>query len=200
MDSAPAPRRLSERLPALVAGLVAVSALAVSAHTAWLQRTQVRAQVWPRVELSVTPLPGDLRYRVSNVGVGPARLRQVVVTVDGKPMEGWAQVRAALLPVPPPPPPPPVPAAAGGAVPPQRPGACTMSTFHGRVIGAGTGFDVLACSGPFADALGKELQKGRVGVELCYCSVLDECWLLGGPDDRDEQVDVCPVRSVPFGG
>ena len=44
-----------------------------------------------------------------------------------------------------------------------------------------------ALSEKIADAFGD-----RLVLDVCYCSVLDECWDLGGPRPR------CPTPAVPF--
>jgi hypothetical protein len=40
----------------------------------------------------------------------------------------------------------------------------------------------------------------RVGILICYCSVLDQCWLAGGGGrfdqiDHDKEVDGCPIAA-----
>jgi hypothetical protein len=72
------------RYQTAVAPLIAVLAVAVSAYTAYLQRQQVRAQVWPVLEYGTGNEP-ELRLWLANKGVGPALIRHVMVTVDDKP-------------------------------------------------------------------------------------------------------------------
>ena len=38
-------------------------------------------------------------------------------------------------------------------------------------------------------------------IDVCYCSVLDECWLartIGTVTPKPESVDACPVEGVSF--
>jgi hypothetical protein len=76
-----------------IATLIGALAIAVSAYTAYVQRQQVCAQVWPVLELSTSNEP-ELIVSVSNKGVGPALVRHVIITVDDKPVPNW---KAALL-------------------------------------------------------------------------------------------------------
>src|ERR1043165_8879381 len=76
------------RYETIIATLVGVSALFVSAYTAYVQRQQVRAAVWPILEYSTSNDP-KIRFTLDNKGVGPAIVRHVVVRVDGEPVRNW---------------------------------------------------------------------------------------------------------------
>src|SRR5947199_4653908 len=92
--SSPRPReRHWDAYAAVMASLVAVLALAVGAYTANLQRKQVRAQVWPRLEVSRS---NGHKLSVSNTGVGPARVMAVRVEVDGRPIKSWPDLFRGL--------------------------------------------------------------------------------------------------------
>lgn len=62
----------SGRYGAAVATLIALLAVAVSAYTAYVQRQQVRAQVWPILEVNSGNEP-ELRLWIANKGVGRLR-------------------------------------------------------------------------------------------------------------------------------
>ena len=84
------------RYDAVVATFVGVCALFVSGYTAYVQRQQVRAAVWPILEFESANAP-DIHFTLANKGVGPAIIRHVVVTVDGERMVNWRQVFEKLL-------------------------------------------------------------------------------------------------------
>ena len=84
------------RYEAAIATLIAVLAVAVSAYTAYVQRQQVRAQVWPILEYGSGNEP-ELRLWLANKGVGPALIRHVIVTVDGLPAADWNAAMRALF-------------------------------------------------------------------------------------------------------
>jgi len=54
----------------VIASLIGALALVVSAYTAYVQRQQVRAQVWPVIEYYTGNQP-KLRLWLANKGVGP---------------------------------------------------------------------------------------------------------------------------------
>src|ERR1700744_5472719 len=85
-------RRGSINFEALVAGLMALLALVVSAYTAWIQRQQVRAQVMPILEFYSSNLPA-LGFTVANKGAGRARIEHFIITIAGKPIGQWAELQ-----------------------------------------------------------------------------------------------------------
>ena len=157
----------TSRYETLVATLIGLCALAVSAYTAYTQRQQMRAAVWPILEYSTSNEP-FLRLSLANKGVGPAIIRQVVVRVDGEPVANWEAVLQKLL-------------------GPGRHGF-SFSSLHGRVLSAGESIDILTpydsnshpltinASGPLGTQM--DQNRSRVSVEVCYASTLGECWTL----------------------
>lgn len=179
-------RRIS-RYEAAIATFVGVCALFVSGYTAYVQRQQVRAAVLPILEYTTSNEP-KLRFTVENKGVGPAIIGHVIVSVDGKPMPHWQAILQEL---------------AG-----PGPRAFSQSTVSGRVFAAGESIDIFtpygpdgqpltrASNAPFQAALDKG--RGRVGVEICYCSTLGECWILrsGSSGNSTTPIGACPEPSA----
>ena len=83
-----------DALAAVLAAGIGFLALVVSGYTAYIQRQQVRAQVWPY--LIAGNDDGNDSIFVYNKGVGPAIVKTAQVFVDGKPQPDWAHVLAAL--------------------------------------------------------------------------------------------------------
>jgi hypothetical protein len=175
------------RYETIIATLVGVSALFVSGYTAYVQRQQVRAAVWPILEFSTSNEP-VIRFTLANKGVGPAIIRHVAVTVDGQPARNWPEILQKLL----------------------GPGAHRMSqtTIHGRVLAAGETVEVLIPhddenhplafekGGPLFTALDNE--RRRIAVDICYCSTLGECWTLHSGSDGSSTTETrtCPDSSA----
>ena len=88
--------REPETFIAVAALVVSVSAVAVGLYEAQLQRAHDRAEVWPHVEISTFVTPKGASLFVENTGLGPAIIKSVVVTVDGKPRRSWDDVLRAL--------------------------------------------------------------------------------------------------------
>ena len=162
---------------AVIAAFVGLLALCVSGYTAYLQRQQVRAQVWPYLEPGMSS--SKKKISLYNKGVGPAIIRSVKILVDGKPQRNWDTAFEALG------------LRFGHHIP--------YSTINGVVIPANDHIDQLG----FPTAEDFDLfahQMKRVDLKLCYCSTLDECWtyedtaatLVG---HTHEPVAQCPARG-----
>jgi hypothetical protein len=163
-----APRGAS-RYDAVIATFVGVCALCVSGYTAYMQRQQVRAAVWPILEFDSSNGP-DIHFTLANKGVGPAIVRHVIVRVDGQPVKNWYEVFDKFL------------------GPGEHPGS--ESDISGHVFSAGESMTVFTPhdangnpivfdkSNPVWVKLNKD--RARVTVEICYSSTLGECWTLRG--------------------
>jgi hypothetical protein len=155
------------RYETIIVTLIGVSALFVSGYTAYVQRQQVRAAVWPILEYGTSNEP-RIRFTLDNKGVGPAIIRNVIVRVDGEPARNWEVALQKLI----------------------GPGQYkfTQSSMSGHVMAAGESMDIMVPhnfdgsalaadkSNPLWVALNKE--RGRIAIEICYSSTLGECWTL----------------------
>ena len=94
-DAAPRARNW-DAYTAAVATLIGLLALLVSGYTAYVQRQQLRAQVWPHLTLSTSNVPPEVGIHVVNSGTGPARIAAVRVTVDGRPVATWWEAQKAV--------------------------------------------------------------------------------------------------------
>src|SRR5436305_13070758 len=90
------PTRHVSRYETGIATLVGLCALCVSAYTAYVQRQQVRAAVWPILEFDSSNAP-DIHFTLANKGVGPAIIRNVIVRVDGQPVRNWKEALERTL-------------------------------------------------------------------------------------------------------
>ncbi len=88
--------RRASRYDAVIATLVGLCALCVSAYTAYVQRQQVRAAVWPILEFDSSNAP-DIHFTLANKGVGPAIIRHVIVRVDGQQVRNWKEALGRIL-------------------------------------------------------------------------------------------------------
>jgi len=158
--------RRASRYDAVIATLVGLCALCVSAYTAYVQRQQVRAAVWPILEFDSSNAP-DIHFTLANKGVGPAIIRHVIVMVDGQPVRNWKEALEKIL----------------------GPGYLfSESDMSFHVIAAGESRTVFTPHDPENNPLNYDRsnplwvnmnkERLRVSVEICYCSTLDECWTL----------------------
>ena len=170
-------RRDWDAFAAVIAALIGLLALCVSAYTAYLQRQQVRAQVWPYLESGISS--SRRTVSLANKGVGPALIRSVHVRVDGKPQRNWKAVFQAL----------------GLDFSEHVP----YSTINGIVISANDHVDQLTFpSSEYFNAFVNQAQ--RVELSVCYCSSLGECWTYSDaamtlPIDAHKPVAQCDARA-----
>jgi hypothetical protein len=179
---APPPRRRDwDAYAAVIASLIGLLALAVSGYTAYVQRQQLRAQVWPHLQVLSSDVRTEPRYFVANAGTGPARISAVRITIDGVAVKD----RAGLF------------KAAGF----DDSINTVWSTLSSAVLPAGKELTFLqsAPDDHSRDSL-IALMHGNghtLGMTVCYCSVLDECWV----DFRDTRsngpaTQPCPIRDA----
>jgi hypothetical protein len=168
---------------AVLAAFAAVMALLVGAYTANLQRQQIQAQVWPRL---IVGFGGNKHYLVWNKGTGPARVRSVRLEVDGRRVKDWDHFLKAFG---------------------HDPGHYSQSQLNRSVLTAGERVDVYVADDSdagralFVDVFRKN--GHRIGIEVCYCSVLDQCWRTGGGGsfgdiDDEREVGSCPRVQDAF--
>jgi hypothetical protein len=179
--------RRASRYDAVIATLVGFCALCVSAYTAYVQRQQVRAAVWPILEFDSSNAP--IHFILANKGVGPAIIRHVIVKVDDQPVRNWREALEKML------------------GPGEHLGS--ESDMSGRVFAAGESMTVFTPRDPEnnplnfdkSDPLWVRMNKDRlrVTVEICYCSTLDECWTLragGSTPSTTTESRRCPTSSA----
>jgi len=160
--------RAATRYETIIATFIALLAVGVAGYTAYMQRQQVRAAVWPILEFDSSN--GPIRFTLANKGVGPAIIKHVILKVDNGPVKNWAEVLEKIL------------------GPGYHPGE--ESDMSGRVFAAGESIAVFTPHDeaqnpiPFdkSNPLWAKLDtdRSRVTVEICYCSTLGECWTLRG--------------------
>ena len=158
---------------AVIISMAALYAAFVQAESA---RRQTEAAVWPYIDIgyTISREGGDARgvVFVENSGIGPARIRAARVTVDGDAVASWQGALAAL-----------------GH--PREP--FTYITLTHQVMPAGQVLNLLTLhNGEVAGPM-RDLWSERVGMEYCYCSVFDQCWVQSEPDmDTPQAVAQCP--------
>jgi len=171
--------RNGDAYTALIATLIGLLALVVSGYTAYVQRQQLRAQVWPYVVIDTANVPPFVGFHAVNSGTGPARVIAVGVQVDKQFVGDWAHAD---------------PAVANNTV------RTVVSQLSNTVLPAGKDVTFFgpyeAASEPFiALFLGKQ---HAIRVTVCYCSVLEDCW--SGSSDTVPiaiaDADACPIAKA----
>ncbi|HEY2396650.1 MAG TPA: hypothetical protein VGH81_11830 [Rudaea sp.] len=186
--SAPsADRKLAERAQwgSLAALAISVLALAVGAYQTRLMQTQARASVWPYVVIGLDYAEKGERsgfdLHVQNNGVGPALVRSVQVRFDGKPIGHWPELFDALK--------------LHGTV------AAVLQGLRGIVIPPSTNrnTDVTAIAIAQPDAAKAVFEsRTRLAIDICNCSIYDDCWVAHWLKSRPEPVAACHESAGEF--
>jgi hypothetical protein len=167
--------RRRDLLAAGASGFIAVLALATSTYNVYLQRQQVRAQVWPRLNLGTDWSDETVTIELQNRGVGPADVRRMRVWVDGARVPDWVAAVSLLL------------KKKSFRLP-------NINEVENQVMSPGQEISPLRMLGP--DAIEILKQRRRLGIEICYCSTLEECWVLSAPNLADPPVNAAVAECV----
>jgi hypothetical protein len=143
-----------DAVAAVIAALVGMLALMVAGYTAYIQRQQVSAQVWPYLMWANSD--NGMDYLWINKGVGPAIVKSTVVLVGGKPQRDWKTVMRSMQ------------------VDPQDYG---QSTFNHNVISAGETLEWLKFKNHDQFQTFRDAARTRMALKVCYCSTLGDCWV-----------------------
>jgi hypothetical protein len=171
-------------LGSAVAVAVSLLALFVSFYQARIAERQAHASVWPYLSIGYDVNDeGEARgftWTVENNGLGPALFQSVIVSVDGKPKKTWAEVCIAVgiknehfsatnssL--------------SGRVLPPDMNRETTIAAFH-------------AISAPEAELFHDA--RDRLAMDICYCSVYEECWVAHYQQQRVESVARCETAGT----
>jgi hypothetical protein len=118
-------------------------------------------------------------WTVQNNGLGPALIQSVIVSVDGKPQSNWNDVCKAL-----------------GIT---KSFSSTMSEVSGRVLppdmNRETTIDAIHVIAAPEAKLFYEGRK-RLAMEICYCSVYEECWVAHFGKQKVDRVERCSTEGT----
>jgi hypothetical protein len=164
----------------------------------------VEAESLPYVEIDTSDLASDrrtpaFRLTVQNQGVGPARIGEVTMTVNGQAVPDFPTLvdhccAPGLL-----------QAAKRGAKKfhGMKDGDLILSTLRDRMIRPGEAVDavdweVTDANREAIDRLKAGFASNAIRTSICYCSVFDDCWTRTDDDRRPTAVNECPIASVPY--
>lgn len=180
-----------EMLTALSAVIIGACALVVAFYEVRIMRADQRASVLPLVELNwstIRSIRDDSRgsgavkqigFNAENVGIGPAKVVDFRVTVDGRTFKTWGEAMRALL---------------------GRDELISYgnSTIMGRTIPAGRSIDMFSLT---ETKLASDINANvdRLEFEACFCSVFNECWTASSQDfDLNREIAGCKPDADSF--
>jgi len=185
---------------ALSAMFVSVISLIVAIeHGRTMQRMadanarMVQANSWPFLQFDTHNIDehgnADVRLVISNEGVGPARIETFELWWNGRPMsspqaliDACCQTTAAER------------AQLEGTVE-------SLGSLAPSILRAGDHTDFFTMHGnPHNKDVWEKfnVERDKITVRVCYCSVFDECWRASGITTHADPVASCPKPDVPF--
>jgi hypothetical protein len=183
---------------ALSAFFVSLVSLWLAIHNGRTMEKLVAANSYPNIDVE----PGNrfdfgdgqgLRPAVylslANTGIGPARLRAVQLSWQGKPA---ADLRALVA------------LCCSADAAPSLP---KMDYWHsgdlrGYMLAAGQSVNMYAWPEAPGDPRWARLNdlREKVSLQVCYCSVFDECYVRDREQREPSRVKACPQPAVPYSG
>lgn len=169
----------------LAAAIAALIALFVAWDQGRVMRQEIRASVWPALQVDGFSTQRDdtivQGLNIQNAGVGPARIDSIAIHFQGALVRDLEALSELF---------------------PGHTGRSATSVT-GRIIGAGDtvevfSFQLARAEDDDAVAMMYDLASNYT-VDVCYCSVLDECWMAhtsGAANPKPEPVDACPALGV----
>ncbi len=185
-------------IPAVVGIFIATLALYAALNESDAVRKQQQAAVWPHLQVDLTNITTNdttgITISVSNRGIGPARVRAANIILDGQQMVSWQELFDQMHPE------------ASGFFPrnDSRVGRTVLVPGSSvEVVKVSTEFfrlyDIASLEGvstPEETAslvlnLRQAFRDDRVEMELCYCSVFDDCWRVSSANRDPQTVQTC---------
>ena len=189
--------RLLKYLPFVALGNVALAfpAVLISLAVAYFAFQQAEATekmqiaaVWPIVAYDTGNLSeeGDpvLTLNASNNGVGPARIRGMEVSYEGR---TYRDIRMLLR---------------DCCAEPGETIAVVMSAINGEVLKSGEELSfVQVTRDQTSPRVYERFEDARLSirVRMCYCSVFDDCWIEDSAATTQVVVKSCPADWTQFG-
>jgi hypothetical protein len=133
----------------------------------------------------------EMRLELRNVGVGPADVSSVRVSVDGRYLSNSVEILSLCCET----------AEDARAVREGVGGELVMNQSRTHFIPAGQTAPLFSIRRTEENAAAwdrVELVRRRLIVETCYCSVFGECWQTTTARDRREPVDACAISEESF--
>ncbi len=169
-----------ETFGAIGAIIVSVAALFVAWDQATVMRVQQHAAVIPIVTVDMTINQDEqsniIELAIANVGVGPAMIFSANPALGDQPVDRWSDLSDQLF---------------GEDTPESVQLSASTAT---TILAAGETATVLAIRWARSDEgdatllrLAQEVGLGSsptLSIDLCYCSVLERCWISGRADQN----------------
>ena len=163
-----------EMLVAISALITSLVAVVVAMYSAYIDRAYAKASVWPSVLIARSWQSNRYEYIVLNQGNGPAIINYVTMKVNGQPVTQWQDVL--------------------NIVAPDLLVNYQQSHISNGVIRPGQQIDAFKVNDP---KMVSALLKATFEVEMCYCSIYEDCWISTGVE-APQAVSMCEIPGNRF--
>ena len=171
-----------EMIVGLSALLVSLVAVGVALYSAYIDRAYARASVWPRLEVGRSFNPETYTYLVTNNGTGPAVVKWAVLTLKGEPLAHWRQYMDSIVPD---------EKQDGDVI------RYSQSHISTSVLPATKEIKVMSSDAPELIAMLHQASSDTE-LQLCYCSIYDECWTTSWKQPQPIPVSECITPQQAF--
>jgi hypothetical protein len=163
---------------------IAVASLLIALRQSQIMERQLAASVWPYLQYGTSNTSDEgakaIRFEIENVGVGPARIHSMSLRYKDKPVRSTAGL---------------IEACCADLLAEGKPSRFT-STLHDQVLAPNKPknfilFNDVPANVRYWDRL--NLERHNVQIKVCYCSVLDDCWMLDSHQTAAQPLAVCPA-------
>ncbi len=132
-------------------------ALGVSVYQSIILRNQQYAAVWPYIQPSIFYSNHSFSLTIENKGTGPAIIKDVQLTLDGKPARDYKQFLSDLLRN-------------------ENFLSLSISAIENSVLAVQEEVVMLNAEYPDSIIIQKSDFPNRTSVKICYCSIFGDCW------------------------
>jgi len=153
-----------EMIVALSALLIGLVTAFTSVYSAYVDREYARASVWPRLELFRSFSGNSFSYGITNSGTGPALIKTVAVQDGSKYIKTWNEIESFRN--------------------------ITQSHISNRTLPPQKSITPVLYKGEDVNSLVEADEL--IDLELCYCSIYDECWVVDR-NNRPTVVEACVI-------
>ncbi len=161
-----------EMITAISAVFIGLCAIGISLYETSLIRQAQKGSVWPALGGGYSYNQDGFSYLLENAGVGPAIIEYIILTVDGEPIETWDQYFDKLE---------------------VDINNYLVTQASGRIVSPQSKLDILYIP-PQRNIDHIAQEQARVDVEICYCSVYEDCWIVT-MNERAKEVSSCDAND-----
>ncbi len=155
-----------EMIVALSALLIGLVTAFTSIYSAYVDREYARASVWPRLEIFRSFSKDTFSYGVTNSGTGPAIIKYAKVQHGSTYIKNWHEI--------------------------EQFNNIRQSHVSTRTLAPQKTITPISYQGDDAKKLVEV--DNHISIELCYCSIYEECWVI----DRESQpktIEACVIKD-----